>query len=151
MYTGSVLVRSSINGVSLRESRSIHLFKEVGSNLKEWGSDAGSTYIAQGWKEGDPIKMIAGIPMGLASVFTEASDYALAGIADQKLEASGELRTWRDIKEIGTNNVRHPIKTVLSGLRLISDIPMDGGDALFGFKHGTRARLLELLEKPSLN
>lgn len=139
MYNRHMFRKSDTAGFSTRESRTLNLFKEVGPNIGTWGKDVGSTYLAQGWKEKDPIKVVAGVPMAAASTLFESLDYVYAGIADQKLETPTGSRTLRDIKEIGTNHVRHPIRTVLSGLRLISDVPMDIADGVIGFKHGGSA------------
>ena len=125
------------------ESRILCLFKELGPNVKTWGNDVGSTYIAQGFKEKDPIKQVTGIPMAVGSALFELPDYLWAGAVDEKLNNAEDIRTWRDIKAIGRNNVRHPIRTVLSGLRLISDVPMDVGDKLFGFKHRSSVASLQ--------
>ena len=131
--------RITRNGFALRESRMIFWFKEVGSNVGTWGKDVGSTYLAQGVQERDPIKMVAGIPMAAGSAFFEGLDYLYAGVVDERLSPPSGTRVGRDISAIMKNNVVHPIRTIVSGVRLIGDIPLDIGDAAFRFKHNSYA------------
>lgn len=125
-----------------KERRLLRL--KVAENMKTWAGDAGSTYLSNPAKERDPVKMGVGAVMAGASLVFEAPDYLWAGVANDSLEAPTGSRTMRDLKGIATNHVRHPIRTVLSGLRLLSDVPMDGVDALFGFRHGTRSKVSNL-------
>lgn len=133
------MFRTSRNGFCLSESRMTHWFKEVGSNVGTWAKDAGSTYLAQGVQEKDPIKIAAGIPMAAGSALFESFDYLYAGIVDERMDVPTHTRTGRDVGLIMKNNVRHPVRTVLSGLRLLTDLPMDAGDVLFQFKHNSYA------------
>jgi hypothetical protein len=135
-------------GIHLREQRLIHLFKEVGPNLRTLGEDIKSTYITGPLQKKDPIQIGMAAPLVIASAIADGFDAAYAGIADQKIDApDGGLggRTRRDLKEIMKNHIRHPIHTLLSGLRLISDIPMDTLDIVGGFRHGARSRMQRLL------
>lgn len=138
-YTGIVMFKPFKSGIHSKESRLIGLFKEVGPNIGTWGKDVGQTYLAQGWQEKDPLKVVAGIPMAAGSALFESFDYLYAGIADEKMDPPMGSRTGRDIGLIMKNNVRHPIRTVLSGFRLFTDLPMDAGDILFRFKRGSAA------------
>lgn len=131
------------NGLSLKESRLTFWFKEVGPNMKNWAGDAFRTYVGQGIEERNIVKIIAGVPMLIASVLAEASDYGFAGIADEPMEATNS-RIGRDVDKIKQNHVRHPIRTVLSGTRLITSVPMDIGDDIFGFTHGTPSKTLAI-------
>lgn len=79
--------------------------------------------------------------MAALSLLFEAPDYVYAGIVDEKLKTPEGTLTGRDIKKIVTNNVRHPIRTLLSGIRLISDVPMDIADTMLGFKHNSTAMI----------
>jgi hypothetical protein len=106
--------------------------------MKNWAADAIDTYVVQGVEEGNIVKIVAGVPMLIASVFAEAPDYGFAGVADEPMEATNS-RIGRDIEKIKENNIRHPIRTVLSGARLVTSAPMDIGDDIFGFTHKTLA------------
>jgi len=86
--------------------------------------------------------------MAAASAVFELPDYLWAGVANDPLAPpNDQSRTWRDIKSIGAKNVRHPIKTVLSGLRLFSDVPMDGIDRAFGFREETHSEVQRILKQ----
>jgi hypothetical protein len=152
-YNRPVIFKVFQNGSSLRENRPVFIGREIGSNARTWFDDVNGTYIQQGIREKDPIKIGVGIPMAVASTFTELGDYLMAGAADQRLEPPSGLmgRTRRDIAAIAQNNIRHPIRTVLSGVRLISDVPMDGVDVFADYRHGSRASLIETLNHPHHN
>jgi len=126
------------------EKRPLHLFRELGPNIKTWGKDVNDTYLTGAWKSKDPIKRAAGLPMAAASTFFESLDYVYAGIADDHLEAPDggiAARTRRDIGDIVKNNIRHPIRTLFGGLRLLTDVPMDTVDLLAGYRHSGRGRM----------
>lgn len=113
--------------------------------MREYWNDTKTTYIKNPIAEKDPLKVGVGALMALTSIPFELPDYAAAGIANESVKAPTGTRTWRDIKSMANNNVRHPIRTVLGGLRLIGDVPRDGIDLLFGFRHGTRSQIQHTL------
>ncbi|UPA22339.1 hypothetical protein K8942_04800 [Candidatus Peribacteria bacterium] len=120
------------------EARCIHLFKEVGSNLKTYGKDLGQEYITGPYQKHDAIQMITGPVMAAASVILEGTDQIVAGVLDQKLEPSnGTLgRMRRDGKEFLKDVVTlHPIRAIADGFRLVtSDLLLDVGDAVGGHR-----------------
>lgn len=120
------------------------MFKELGSNAKTWANDMGGTYISGPLKDKDPIKLALGVPMAAASVLFEAPDYLYAGAVDNKLSPPTGImgRTRRDVSQLFDNVVHlRPLKTLTDGFRLISDVPMDGVDALAGFRDKTRSQV----------
>ncbi len=125
---------------SAKEHRFLHLFKEFGSNVKTWAGDAGETYIGKPVRNGNPIKTLAGAGMLVASTVLEATDYAAAGVFDQRLKAPTSVpfsRTRRDVGNLLTDVVHlRPIKSILDVVRLATtDVPMDGVETMLGFEH----------------
>ncbi len=132
--------------------------KEVGSNLKTWGSDAGTTYVGDPLRKGNVPRAAFGALMLPVSLLAEAPDYAIAGVIDQKLEPPPNVpfgRTRRDIgKLLGDAVSLRPLKTLADAARLVfTDVPLDGIETLAGFEHGgrlqktraaTRARVSDL-------
>lgn len=118
-----------------RENRHIQLFREVGPNLRNWGSDTVDTYIGKPLENGNPVKAAIGtFYAGLSGIF-ELSDYALAGVIDQPLQPTKGLRTIRDIGKTTRDLVRLRLPSVLLDvIRLPGDVIMDT-DKLFGFDH----------------
>lgn len=123
--------------LGIRENRCIYLFREVGPNLRNWGSDTVDTYIGKPLEQGNPVKAAIGtIYAGLSGIF-ELSDYALAGVIDQPLEPTKGLRTIRDIGQTTRNLIGLRIPSAVLGvLRLPGSLMMDT-DKLFGFDHAS--------------
>ncbi len=118
--------------VTFGEARMIFWFKEVGSNLKTYGSDLGQEYITGPYKKHDPIQMITGPVMAAASVILEGPDQLIAGALDIKLEPShGTLgRIYRDTRSLVKNIFTlHPARAVADAFRLPGSAFLDIGDA----------------------
>lgn len=120
------------------ESRLLCWFKEVGSNLKTYGSDLGQEYITGPYQKNDVIQKITGPVMAAASVILEGTDQIVAGVVDQKLEPSNGIlgRMRRDGKEFLKDVVTlHPIRAIADGFRLAtSDLLLDIGDIVGGHR-----------------
>lgn len=130
---------------SAREHRLLYLMKEVGNNLGTWGKDAGTTYVGDPVLQGNYPRAAFGAVMLPLSAIAEVTDYVIAGVVDQKLEAPPNVpfgRTRRDVGNLLKDAVSlRPLKTLADAARLVfTDLPMDSLDALGGFEHTGRPR-----------
>ncbi len=126
------------------ERRILSFFKEVGPNLRVASKDMWGTYFKQGWKEKDPVKILAGPFAAAIYAITVLPDDVIGGAFDEKIERPTHTWIGRDIGLIAKNNVIHPIRTLLSAARLPGDAIMDVTDNLLGFKHQPIANLQHL-------
>ncbi len=125
---------------SARENRLVHM-----GNMETWFNDTSTTYVQDPVNNGDPVKTGLGAGMFVTSTVLEAPDYFFATIAGQDLQAPSNVtfsRTRRDMEQLFTD-VTHvrPVGAFLDVVRLATtDVPMDGVDTVFGYKHtGPRA------------
>src|SRR3989339_349449 len=80
------------------ERRLISLFKEVGSNLENWGRSTLDKYVTQPVEQGNAVKTVLGAGAAGLSAFTEAPDAFIAGALDNKVDFNRPgLRTTRDL------------------------------------------------------
>ncbi len=122
--------------VRFGEARMTYLMKNIGSNLKEYGSNAGEKYFKRPFQSKDTFKMITGPVMAAVSAVLEGPDQIIAGVVDQQvIRPSGSLgRIRRDSKQLIKDVFTfHPIRAVADGLRLPADVILDLGDAAGGF------------------
>lgn len=141
------------------EKRLCCFFKEIGSNVKEWGGYVNDRYLAGPWKRGDNFQKIMGPINAGVSVLTETGDAILAGIADNRIQYDAAFRTPRDVGQAAKHLVTlHPIKFVTDVLRLPGDLGMDALDIAGGFHTEasrrtavSRRSMYETLMHPSSN
>lgn len=141
VYTSSLMFHAFT--ISGKESRMLHLMKEVGSNIGTWAKDAGTTYVSNPVREGNYPRAAVGAAMLPISTILEAPDYIVAGIVDQKLEPPPAVpfgRTRRDLGKLLSDVVHlRPLKSLADAARLaFTDLPLDGIETLGGFQHSGR-------------
>jgi len=123
------------------ERRLTALFREVGPNLKAWGTETKGRYLDGPVNDGNPVKIAMGSVLAAASAIMEAPDAVIGGIADNKVNyARTGFRTTRDVGQFAKNVVTlHPIRAVTDALRLPGSVVLDGGDILGGFTGPARS------------
>ena len=120
------------------ERRTISLFKEVGSNFKEWKDDGMDRYIKTPWqKGGSNYERVMGVVGAGVSTITELPDYLLGGIVDKKVTAE-RFNTGRDVRELLKDVVTlHPLRALTDLIRLPGDLVRDSV-VLAGGLHGSK-------------
>lgn len=114
--------------------------------MKEYGKDVGSTYIASGFKEKDPFKVVTGAVMAPLSLILEGPDQLYDGALGRAYESPTGIagRTRRDIKLLLKDVFTlHPLRALGDAWRLAtSDLILDAGDAIGGHTRNRAAALL---------
>ncbi len=128
---------------SAKEPRLLSLFKEVGRNLKTWGSDGASTYIQKPVEHGNAPKALFGAGALVAGTILEAPDYFWSGVLDYPVNAPPNVpfgRMRRDTGELLKNVVTlRPFRLLVNVSQLaFTDLPMDTIDVIGGFEHTGR-------------
>lgn len=128
-------LRLSICG--LAEHRLTGVFREVGSNLENWGKSTADKYIGQPVEQGNVIKTALGTVAAVGSLILEAPDALVAGALDNKVDfdRSG-LRTTRDLGMFTKNVLTlHWLRAATDGWRIATtDLPLDLVDTVGGFR-----------------
>jgi hypothetical protein len=121
-----------------RESRTIYLFKNGLENTKHLLKDeVWNTYLVSPYKKGDTIQMIGGPVMAFANTILAGPDAIYADAVDSRLESHNRFRIVRDTRMFFQNVMTlHPLRAAGDAFRVVFNDPiLDGGDALFGFRH----------------
>ena len=123
--------------ISLRERRTIHLFKEVGSNAKEWGSDVADRYFKTPHQNNSNYERGMGVLGATVSTLTELPDYLIAGVVDKNITAE-RSNTVRDVGELLKDIVTlRPLKALSDIIRLPGSATRDA-IVFAGGLHGSR-------------
>ncbi len=120
-----------------RESREINLFKEIGGNAKEWGSDVRNRYFETPHQNGSNYQRAMGVLGAGVSTITELPDYLIAGVVDKKI-TSERSNTIRDTRELLKDVVTlRPLKALSDVVRLPGSVTRDAV-VFAGGLHGSR-------------
>jgi len=135
-----------------KERLSIHWFKEVGPNLKTWGTDVKENYIDKPIEEGNALKAVLGAGMVVAEGVLRGPDMVFSGIVDQKKEAPSGLmgRTRQTTGQLLENVVTiHPIRALGNVSELAFSFPwaLDIADAtIFDRASASRSKVKAAME-----
>lgn len=119
---------------SIGERRVVHLFKEVGPNLKTLGGEMKDT-IKEAAESKDPIKYFMAPVIVAASALFQGSDYLFAGAVDKKIKPAEGSETLHDLKGLAEHIGRiEPIKAVVTALKMPGNMAMDLLRVMGGFR-----------------
>lgn len=117
--------------------------------IKEYASDVGETYLSGPCRGRDNLQKITGPIMAGASALLEGPDQLYAGAVGQEYQRptgiGGRIR--RDIGALLGDIVRlRPLRALGDAWRLAtSDVILDAGDAIGGFRQSSRNALMQTL------
>lgn len=146
LTTGSFYTGHMENGL-IRERRLIHLFREVGHNLRSLGEELRDD-ASEAAASNDPIKFVMAPIAGAARVILKGPTSVLLGVFDKPLEKHTGFETGHAIKETAKDIATlHPIRAFIHAINIPDSLFLDGIRGIGGFTGTTRSRIAQTLKR----